>query len=220
MERFRIVSGARSDSHVCIDSLDKYIFHRNGVVRGITRYRCSRYLTRRCTASLTCNEQGVFSTNGFHNHEDDQLEIIKFEFMDWCRQQAANTNVPLHTIYMSALRRFPGRPPVQFVGIRSTLYRARQQNVPVNPRNAQHFADLINANQRYRMDLNAVNQFFFGRVVAGDGEALVFVNVGTLPAFIDSHEMHMDGTFHATPRGFYQLASLHAVSYGMKNPND
>lgn len=65
------------------------------------------------------------------------------------------------------------------------------------------------------MDLNGVNQFFFGRVVAGDGEALVFVNVGTLPAFIDSHEMHMDGTFHATPRGFYQLASLDAVSYVM-----
>ncbi|KAK4037739.1 hypothetical protein OUZ56_029768 [Daphnia magna] len=96
---------------------------------------------------------------------------------------------------------FPGHPPVQFVTIRTTLYRARQQKV--NRTNAQHFADLMNANQRYRMDLNGVNKFFFGCVTAGDGEALVFVNVGTLPAFIDSHEMHMDGTFHATPRGFF-----------------
>lgn len=37
MERFHKVSGARSDSHVCIDSLDEYIFHRNGIVRGITK---------------------------------------------------------------------------------------------------------------------------------------------------------------------------------------
>ncbi|KAI9557179.1 hypothetical protein GHT06_016987 [Daphnia sinensis] len=150
MERFRLISGARSDSNVVINSLDKFIFHRNGVVRGSTRYRCSRYLTRRCTASLICNEQGIFSPSGFHNHENDEVLIIKFEFMDWCRKQAANTNIPLHTIYMSALRRFPGRPPVQFVAIRSTVYRARQQNVPVNPSNAQHFADLINSNQRYR----------------------------------------------------------------------
>ncbi|KAK4013039.1 hypothetical protein OUZ56_025283 [Daphnia magna] len=60
------------------------------------------------------------------------------------------------------------------------------------------------------MDLNGANQFFFGRVTAGDGEALVFVNV----EFIASHEMHTDGNFPATPRGFYQLASLHAISYG------
>ncbi|KZS20264.1 Uncharacterized protein APZ42_013103 [Daphnia magna] len=77
----------------------------------------------------------------------------------------------------------------------------------------------MNANQRYRMDLNGVNKFFFGCVTAGDGEALVFVNVGTLPAFIDSHEMHMDGTFHATPRVvkliiFQDMNSLRTVEKG------
>lgn len=41
MERFRLISGALSDSHIVIDSLGKYIFHRNGVVYGSTRYNLS-----------------------------------------------------------------------------------------------------------------------------------------------------------------------------------
>ncbi|KZS05305.1 Uncharacterized protein APZ42_031554 [Daphnia magna] len=73
MERFRLISGALSDSHIVIDSLGKYIFHRNGVVYGST----SRYLTRRCTANLICNEQSIFSPSGFHNREDHVL-ISKF----------------------------------------------------------------------------------------------------------------------------------------------
>jgi hypothetical protein len=36
------------------------------------------------------------------------------------------------------------------------------------------------------MDLNGENQFFFGRVTSGDGEALFFVNVGSLPALLDA----------------------------------
>jgi hypothetical protein len=36
------------------------------------------------------------------------------------------------------------------------------------------------------MDLNGINQFFFGRVTSGDGEALFFVNVGSLPALLDA----------------------------------
>ena len=63
------------------------------------------------------------------------------------------------------------------------------------------------------MDLNGENQFFFGRVVDG-GEALVFINVEALQALVDAIEAHMDGTFHSKPRGFYQLATLHAVAYG------
>jgi hypothetical protein len=64
------------------------------------------------------------------------------------------------------------------------------------------------------MDLNGEHQFFFGRVTSGDGEALCFVNVGSLPALLDAVELHMDATFHAQPTGFYQLASVHAIAFG------
>ena len=53
------------------------------------------------------------------------------------------------------------------------------------------------------MDLHGENQFFFGRVTAGDQEALVFVNVGALPAFVDALSLHMNATFRSAPRGYY-----------------
>lgn len=65
------------------------------------------------------------------------------------------------------------------------------------------------------MDLTGVNQFFFGHVTSGLDEALIFVNVCTLPAFLDSRGIHMDGTFRKTPRGFYQLATVHAMAFGL-----
>lgn len=62
------------------------------------------------------------------------------------------------------------------------------------------------------MNLNGENEFFYGRVAAGDGEALVFINMGTLPALVEGLELHMDATFHSAPRRYYQLASLHVIA--------
>lgn len=64
------------------------------------------------------------------------------------------------------------------------------------------------------MDLHGENQLFFGRVTAGDDEALGFINVAALPALLDTTEIHMDATFQPKPRGFYQLATLQAMSFG------
>jgi hypothetical protein len=44
---------------------------------------------------------------------------------------------------------------------------------------------------------------------------LVFVNVGALPALVEARFAHMDATFYSTPRGYYQLASVHAISHGI-----
>ena len=63
------------------------------------------------------------------------------------------------------------------------------------------------------MNLNGDNLFFQGRVTAGDGEALIFINLGTLPALADATEINMDGTFHSPPRNFYQLGVLHVVAF-------
>jgi hypothetical protein len=65
------------------------------------------------------------------------------------------------------------------------------------------------------MDLNGEHRFFFGRVTAGDAHALVFVNVGALPALLEARSAHIDATFHSTPRGYYQLVSVHAISHGI-----
>ncbi len=50
------------------------------------------------------------------------------------------------------------------------------------------------------MDLDGVNMFFFGRVTADNEEALVFVNVGALPALFPPSAIHMDRTFNSPPR--------------------
>ena len=63
----------------------------------------------------------------------------------------------------------------------------------------------------YRLDLNGENNFFCGRVTAGGGEALVFVNIGALPALVDAVEVHMDATFRAPSTGYYQFASVHVI---------
>lgn len=70
----------------------------------------------------------------------------------------------------------------------------------------------------YSMDLNGTNQFFFRRVVSDDKEALIFVNVGTLLALLAARVISMDGTFLSPPRGFYQLAVVHAVAFGITIP--
>lgn len=115
------------------------------------------------------------------------------------------------------------------------MYRARAETNPRVPANAEEFATLIQSVPRYKymplkspikisklseltlpysMDLNGENQFFFGRVTAGNLEALIFVNVGALQAFVDAVALHMDATFRTHPRGYYQLGSLHAIAHG------
>ena len=65
------------------------------------------------------------------------------------------------------------------------------------------------------MDMHGERQFFYGRVVAGGGEALVFVNYGSLAAFVDAQELYMDGKFHSPPRGFSQLPTLHVIAHDL-----
>lgn len=40
----------------------------------------------------------------------------------------------------------------------------------------------------------------------------MFVNIGAFLALVHSIEIYMDATFRTPPTGFYQLASLHAIS--------
>nr|CAH0103516.1 unnamed protein product [Daphnia galeata] len=70
------------------------------------------------------------------------------------------------------------------------------------------------------MDMHRERQFLYGRVVAGGREALVFVNYGSLAAFVDTQELYMDGTFHSPPRGFSQLATLHVIAHDLTRTNE
>ncbi len=63
------------------------------------------------------------------------------------------------------------------------------------------------------MARDGIEQFYWGRVTSGEDSALVFINIATLPAFVDATELAMDATFHTVPRGYYQLASLHVFSF-------
>ncbi len=65
------------------------------------------------------------------------------------------------------------------------------------------------------MDFNGEYRFFFGRVTARNEHALIFVNVGALPALVEARSANMDATFRIPPRGYYQLASVHAISHGI-----
>ena len=65
------------------------------------------------------------------------------------------------------------------------------------------------------MTRDGADQFYFGCVTSGEDSALVFINLATLPAFVDGTELAMDATFHTVPRGYYQMASLHVYSYGV-----
>ena len=65
------------------------------------------------------------------------------------------------------------------------------------------------------MSKAGTSQFYWGHVSSGDGDALVFINIPTLLALVDSTEIGMDATFYAAPRNYYQLASLHVISYGV-----
>jgi hypothetical protein len=63
-----------------------------------------------------------------------------------------------------------------------------------------------------RMNLNGDKLYYQGRVTTGDGEALFFINLGSLPALIEAAEINMDATFHSAPRGFYQLGVLQVLA--------
>ena len=44
------------------------------------------------------------------------------------------------------------------------------------------------------MDMNGETQFFWGRIEVGGEEALIFININCLQAFVDAVELHMDAT--------------------------
>lgn len=59
------------------------------------------------------------------------------------------------------------------------------------------------------------NQFYFGREATANESALIFINEEALPAFANTEEVSMDGTFRTVPRIFMQLASVHVMSHGI-----
>ena len=126
-----------------------YRLRRVFLIFFVLRYRCKCYRTRNCRASLI-RVDGQFITNGVHNHPNHSMLIRRYLFTDWCRQEAANTNVAPYSIYLSALRQFPGRPPVRWRSIASSVYRARHANVPPIPTSPEHYAELISNYPRYR----------------------------------------------------------------------
>ena len=66
-----------------------------------------------------------------------------------------------------------------------------------------------------RVNRRGTSRFFLGLVTSTNGETLVFLNTSTVPLFVRATELHMDATFRSTPLGYYQVASLHMISFGM-----
>ncbi len=125
-----------------------------------------------------------------------------------------------YSILINTSNRFPGHPPAGEQEIRSTLNCTRRANQPPIPNSPEEFTDLVENYPRYRylicyfmthlsnfvsisssMDIHGETQFFYGRVEAGGGEALVSVNYNSLAAFIETLEFLVDAVFHSPPRG-------------------
>lgn len=117
--------GARRGQMVLIDRIGEYVWHQNGRLRyvmvrccfklqinvicyirrerNVIQYRCSDRNIH-CRATLTCRN-GHYESNGQHNHENHRVRIKRFEFVNLCKEMAANSNMSLLNIYIAALRR-------------------------------------------------------------------------------------------------------------------
>nr|CAH0101749.1 unnamed protein product [Daphnia galeata] len=142
-ERHVRMPGARRGQMVLIDRIGEYVWHQNGRLRerNVIQYRSSDRNIH-CRATLTCRN-GHYLSNGQHNHENHRGRIKRFEFVNLCKEMAANSNMSLLNIYIAALRRFPGPPPVTFIEIRSSMNRAIRSNQPPIPASVEDAGRLI-----------------------------------------------------------------------------
>ena len=124
-ERYVRMPGARRGQMVLIDRIGEYVWHQNGRLRyvmvrccfklqinvicyirrerNVIQYRCSDRNIH-CRATLTCRN-GHYESNGQHNHENHRVRIKRFEFVNLCKEMAANSNMSLLNIYIAALKR-------------------------------------------------------------------------------------------------------------------
>lgn len=94
MER---VQGLKSKHSLYVDALG-YIYRNDQTRNGKMYFRC---VINSCIARITWNVGvGVPTTTLAHNHNADELEVLKCRFLQRLRERAYSENAPLHTIYV------------------------------------------------------------------------------------------------------------------------
>ena len=69
------------------------------------RYRCFRYISDFCRASLHAVDRNNYEESGVHSHPNDFPEIHRLQFENWCKEQAKHTPLPLYAIFLQAVER-------------------------------------------------------------------------------------------------------------------
>lgn len=100
--RYLRQQGARNGSLVLVDTVQNYIWHRNGP-NGV--YRCALYESHFCRARLVFRDGRYVPTGQPHSHEEQERQVIENRMVAWAQRRAEQEAVPVLNIFRDAQNR-------------------------------------------------------------------------------------------------------------------
>lgn len=161
-----------------------------------------------CSATAIM-ERGVLTQKKEHNdHELLVLEIKMIKFRSELRKRSINdVDKPLNTIFLETQILYPEVAAlIHYSSLQCVMRRARQEKMPPNPVNIDHFEELINKEEYCYLsnEIGENQQKFFNAIItSSEGNKNIYFSSPTIIAKIKNErrpiDLCIDGTFKVVP---------------------
>ena len=197
----------------------KYVINRRGRDDRIF-WRCAE--TRSCSGGLTSiNSEIVSSRANEHSHPPDEAEVTAYKAVDKIKTKTMESIDPVPAIYqqqpaeVSAIQNInqvAAKLPTLY-SMESSLYRIRRNRLPQLPKSKDEIHFEGEWTKTY-----AGEQFLMIEDGEGDDKIIIFSTSVNLRHLSKSKKIYVDGTFQTCPQLFYQIFTLHSMTYGKQFP--
>ena len=153
---------------------------------------------------------------GTHTHPPN-WSLVRRDHCKWLMRERAKTELtPMPQIYKAERNKVKLVDPVAaafvFDEVKNQLYRTRNAQWPVIPRDIDHFLNLLESGEKLEKVLKTVDgrPFYHSFKSLPNGETMVlFGSREDWLRLAHSKRWFIDGTFKVQPKVFYQLVSIH-----------
>ncbi|CAN7979173.1 unnamed protein product [Ixodes persulcatus] len=143
MDKF-VLSETQKKKKKCLHLEGYKYYKRRQNANGMVAWRCCRYTSSGCAASILTEEDNVKSRSHDHNHAPDEATLVKDQLRVALKKAAAtNPNTPVPRLFQEELLRTCSAVPDEvaaevptFSSLKDTMYRERRSAQPPLPLSA------------------------------------------------------------------------------------
>ncbi|CAN7945721.1 unnamed protein product, partial [Ixodes pacificus] len=194
-------------------------YKRRQNANGMVAWRCCRYTSSGCAASILTEEDNVKSRSHDHNHAPDEATLVKDQLRVALKKAAAsNPNTPVPRLFQEELLRTCSAVPDEvaaevptFASLKDTMYRERRSAQPPLPSSAT----TLQLNDTHKKTESAEPFLVVDDRSDPSSCILAFATRDGMQRLSSAKIIFADGTFFVVPHIYDQLVTLHVVTEGV-----